>query len=211
MAIKWGAPENSGPPITSYVVQYRIEGSGDEWNQVTIDGSVLATTVSGLEPYTEYEAQVRAVNDEGEGKWSESGKGSTFAAQPVNSPPEFDEDAVPTISIAENSQPGTVVGAAFTASDSDSQDDLIYSLAGVDSGLFSVDDSSGQVSVGPGSTFDHEVPSDSDGDNVYELTVQVTDGRDENGDPDTSVDDSIDVTIRITDVNEPPVFSSSGH
>ena len=136
LAIKWAAPENSGPPITSYVVQYRIEGSGDEWKQVTVDGSGFVTTVSGLEPYTEYEAQVRAVNDEGEGKWSESGKGSTFAAQPVNSPPEFDEDAVSTISIAENSQPGTVVGAAFTASDSDPQDDLIYSLAGVDSGLF---------------------------------------------------------------------------
>ena len=209
LAIKWAAPENSGPPINSYVVQYRIEGSGDEWNQVTVGGNGVEATVSGLEPYTEYEAQVRAVNDEGEGKWSESGKGSTFAAQPVNSPPEFDDDAVSTISIAENSQPGTVVGAAFTASDSDPQDDLIYSLAGVDSGLFSVDDSSGQVSVGPGSTLDHEVPSDSDGNNVYELTLQVTDGRNEKGDPDTSIDDSIDVTIRITNVNEPPEFSSS--
>ena len=171
LAIMWAAPGNSGPQITSYVVQYRIEASGDEWNQATVDGSSVETTVSGLEPYTEYEAQVRAVNDEGEGKWSESGKGSTFAAQPVNSPPEFDDDAVSTISIAENSQPGTVVGAAFTASDSDPQDDLIYSLAGVDSGLFSVDDSSGQVSVGPGSTLDRESPADSDGDNVYEMTV----------------------------------------
>ena len=209
LAFEWAAPENSGPPITSYVVQYRIEGSGDEWNQVTVDGNSVEATVSGLEPYTEYEAQVRAVNDEGEGKWSESGKGSTFAAQPANSPPEFDDDAVSTISIAENSQPGTVVGAAFTASDSDPLDDLIYSLAGVDSGLFSVDDSSGQVSVGPGSTLDHESPADSDRNNVYELTLQVTDGRNEKGDPDTSVDDSIDVTIRITDVNEPPLFSSS--
>ena len=209
LAVKWAAPENSGPPITSYVVQYRIEGSGDEWNQVTVDENSVEATVSGLDPYTEYEAQVRAVNDEGEGKWSESGKGSTFDAQPANSPPEFGDDAVSTISIAENSQPGTVVGAAFTASDSDPLDDLIYSLAGVDSGLFSVDDSSGQVSVGPGSTFDHEAPSDSDGDNVYELMVRVTDGRDEKGNPDTSVDDSIDVTIRITNVNEPPEFSSS--
>ena len=209
LAFKWAAPGNSGPPITSYVVQYRIEGSGDEWNQVTVDGSGLRTTVSGLESDTEYEAQVRAVNDEGEGKWSESGKGSTFAAQPVNSPPEFDEDAVSTISIAENSQPGTVVGAAFTASDSDPQDDLIYSLAGADSGLFYIDDSSGQISVGPGAALDHESPADSDRNNVYELTVQVTDGRDEKGDPDSSVDDSIDVTIRIADVNEPPVFSSS--
>ena len=209
LVIMWAAPGNSGPPITSYVVQYRIEASGDEWNQAAVDGSSVETTVSGLESDSEYESQVRAINDEGEGKWSESGKGSTFAAQPVNSPPEFDDHAVSKISIAENSQPGTNVGRPFTASDSDQQDDLIYSLAGVDSGLFSVDDSSGQVSVGPGSTLDRESPADSDGDNVYELMVQVTDGRDETGNPDTSVDDSIDVTIRITDVNEPPVFSSS--
>ena len=74
---------------------------------------------------------------------------------------------------------------------------------------FTVDDSSGQISVGPGAALDHESPADSDRNNVYELTVQVTDGRDEKGDPDSSVDDSIDVTIRIADVNEPPVFSSS--
>ena len=37
LAVKWFAPENSGPAITCYVVQYRIDGSEAEWEQVTID------------------------------------------------------------------------------------------------------------------------------------------------------------------------------
>ena len=206
--VKWAAPQNAGPPVTSYVVQYRAEGSDEDWKQVIEDGSKVATTIADLESDTEYEAQVRAVNDEGEGKWSPSGKGSTFAVQPVNTPPEFDENAAATLSVAENSPPGTTLGGPFTASDSDPQDDLEYLLAGADSSLFSVDVASGQVSIGPGTALDYESPADFGGDNVYELTVQVTDGSDERGAPDSSVDDSIDVTIRVTDVNEPPVFST---
>ena len=43
-----------------------------------------------------------------------------------------------------------------------------------------------------------------------ELTVQVTDGKNVDGISDTSVDDSIIVTITVRNVNEPPVFDSSG-
>ncbi len=209
LAVTWAAPENEGPPISSYVVQYRVEGSDTEWKQVTIDGNGVETTISGLAADAKYEAQVRAINEEGEGEWSGSGQGSTFASRPVNTPPEFDVNATSTLSVSENSQPGTAIGGPFTASDSDGQDVLNYSLAGTDSGLFSVDDLSGQISVGPGIALDHESPSDSGGDNVYDLTVQVTDGKDEQGDPDNSVDDEIGVTVRVTDVNEPPEFVSS--
>ena len=209
LAVTWAAPENSGPPIMRYVVQYRVEGLDTEWKQVTIDGNGVETTISGLAADTKYEAQVRAVNDEGEGAWSGSGEGSTFASMPVNTPPEFDVNATSTLSVSENAQPGTAIGGPFTASDSDRQDDLTYSLAGDDSGLFSVDDLSGQISVGPGTALDHESPADSDRDNVYDLTVRVTDGKDEQGDPDNSVDDEIGVTVRVTDVNEPPEIVSS--
>ena len=191
LAVTWAAPENSGPPIMRYVVQYRVGGLDTEWKQVTIEGNGVETTISRLAADTKYEAQVRAVNDEGEGEWSGSGQGSTFASMPVNTPPEFDVNATSTLSVSENAQPGTAIGGPFTASDSDRQDDLTYSLAGDDSGLFSVDDLSGQISVGPGTALDHESPADSDRDNVYDLTVRVTDGKDEQGDPDNSVDDEI--------------------
>ena len=36
------------------------------------------------------------------------------------------------------------------------------------------------------------------------MTLQVTDGRDADGSVDSTVDDLINLTITITDVNEPP-------
>ena len=209
LVVMWTAPANEGPAITSYVVQYRGEDSGDEWDQVTVDGSGLETTVSELESGTKYEVQVRAVNDEGEGPWSESGKAETMVAPLANSLPEFDDDAVTTLSVPENTLAETAVGAPITASDSDSQDVLTYSLSGADSALFSVGESSGQISIGAGTSLDFESPSDSGGNNVYNLTVQVTDGKNAAGNADTAVDDSIDVTIAVTDVNESPRFGSS--
>ena len=41
----------------------------------------------------------------------------------------------------------------------------------------------------------------------YTVTVSVSDGRDDNGSVDTSVDDSIEVTISVSDVDETPVIS----
>ena len=111
-------------------MQYRVEDSGDEWDQVTVGGSGLETTVSELESGTKYEVQVRAVNDEGEGPWSESGKAETMVAPPANSLPEFDDDAVTTLSVPENTLAETAVGAPITATDSDSQDVLTYFLVG---------------------------------------------------------------------------------
>ena len=211
LAVTWTVPGNEGPAITSYVVQYRVEDSGDEWTQATVDGSGLETTVSGLESGTKYEAQVSAINDEGEGPWSESGKAETLPGPPPNSLPEFDLDAVTTLSVPENTLAGTAVGAPTTASDSDSQDVLTYSVSGTDSALFSIGTSSGQINIGAGTSLDFESPSDSGGNNVYNLTVQVTDGKGADGNADASVDDTIDVTITVTDVNEPPRFGSSNN
>ena len=209
LAVTWTAPVNEGPAITSYIVQYRIEDSGDEWTPATVDGSGLEATVSKLESDTKHEVQVRAVNDEGESPWSESGTAETLAAPPPNSLPVFDDDAITSLSIAENSPVNTAVGAPITASDSDSQDVLTYSLSGADSALFSLGASNGQISIGAGTSLDFESPSDSGGINVYNLTVQVTDGKNSEGIADTAVDDSIDVTIAVTDVNESPRFGSS--
>ena len=67
----------------------------------------------------------------------------------------------------------------------------------------------GQITVGADTALDHEYPVDADGDNVYEVTLQVTDGRDGDGNADTAVDHTIALIITVTDVNEPPEFGSS--
>ena len=42
----------------------------------------------------------------------------------------------------------------------------------------------------------------------YTVTVSVSDGMDDYSNPDTVVDDTISVTINVTDVNEPPAFNT---
>ena len=126
----------------------------------------------------------------------------------VNEPPEFDSAAL-ELEVAENYEAGTNVGDPILAIDPESAT-LTYSLSGADSNLFDIESSSGQISVGAETALDYESPSDSGGDSVYELVVQVTDGQDADGNPDNSVDAEIGVTITVTDVNEPPEFDPVG-
>ncbi len=86
---------------------------------------------------------------------------------PTNSAPTI-TNTVFNISVAENQT------SAFTISASDSDGDtLTYSLSGTDSALMSVS-SSGVVTFN--SAPDYENPSDSNADNVYEVTATVSDG-----------------------------------
>ena len=122
----------------------------------------------------------------------------------VNEPPEFGSSAV-ELEIDENTATNTNVGDPIVATDPES-DTLTYSLAGVEAASFDVEPLTGQIKTK--TLLDHESPSDSGGDNVYELTVHVTDGKDDNGSVDSTVDDLINLTITVTDVNEPPEFGS---
>ena len=115
---------------------------------------------------------------------------------PVNDPPSFVEGVSTSRSVPENSMPGTDVGLAVSANDSDS-DTLTYSLSGTDAGLFAIDDQSGQITVGPGTVLNHEAPV-----NSYSVTAEVSDRKDADGNPDTVIDDTISVTITVTDVDE---------
>ena len=128
--------------------------------------------------------------------------GVTITVTNVNEPPEFGDASV-SLAVAENTVANTNIGDPVKASDPESAA-LTYSLVGVDAGSFDIDSSSGQIKTkGP---LDHESPADSGSNNVYDVTVQVTDGKDAGGNADTSVDDTIGVTITVTNVNEPPEF-----
>ena len=81
LMVEWMEPENTGPAITDYDVQYREDGSGDGFTDAQHQGTALTATLTGLMPDTVYEVQVRATNATGTGDWSESGEGKTKILQ----------------------------------------------------------------------------------------------------------------------------------
>ncbi|MCG9127788.1 cadherin domain-containing protein [Candidatus Poribacteria bacterium] len=93
-------------------------------------------------------------------------------------------------SIDENNASGANVGAPIIATDSDAGDMITYTLAGTDSGSFSID-SSGQITTSL--VFNFEVKSS------YSVTVTATDDSGESNDSTT-----VTVTINILDINDRP-------
>ena len=76
LRVSWAEPDNTGPAITDYDVQYREKGT-ERFTDGQHEGPGLSLTIDDLEPGTAYEVQVRATNDEGTSNWSESGEGMT--------------------------------------------------------------------------------------------------------------------------------------
>ena len=124
----------------------------------------------------------------------------TINVTDVNEPPAFADDTA-TRSIAENSAAGTSIGAAVTGTDPDGVakfNTLTYSLTGTDASKFNIGSSTGQITVKTGNIPNYEAKTS------YSVTVNVTDGKNASGTADTTADDTIAVTINVTDVNEPP-------
>ena len=108
---------------------------------------------------------------------------------PTNSPPVFTEGRSAARSLAENTGPNINIDRPLAATDVDLGDTLTYSLGGTDAGSFDISLTSGQLRTKSGITYDHEAKD------PYEVTVSVSDG---------AATASIDVTIAVTDVDEPP-------
>ena len=88
VAVSWQAPTFvGGAPISGYEVQYqrRISGGEDwvwgEWQAWPHTGTATSTTITGLDADTLYAVQVRAVNANGPGQWSQASTFSTGYSQ----------------------------------------------------------------------------------------------------------------------------------
>ena len=101
-------------------------------------------------------------------------------------------------SVQVNEDIGGVIYTA-AATDLDAIDTLAYSLAGADADSFGIDSSSGELSfITPP---DYENPLDADSDNVYELTIDASDGVNH---------DSLALVVEVIDLNDnAPRFSLS--
>jgi VCBS repeat-containing protein len=96
-----------------------------------------------------------------------------------------------SITVGENSTVVTTV----TATDVDAGHTLGYSIAGgADAARFTISNSTGQLSFVSAPSY--EAPADSGGNNVYDVTVQVSDGQ---GGTDTQA-----IAVTVTNVNEAP-------
>ena len=206
--VTWTSPDTKGnPPITDYNVQYRKLGQG-VWIQHRFKVTRPKTIISSLSAGTSYEVRVRAKNDEGESDWSASDSGATQATTPSsttplstdssseggsvqesNTAPSFGRSSV-TFEVNENLAKGSKVGSSITAKDSDRDDRITYSLSGDDESSFRVDRGSGQITVA--GELDFETI------NSYFLTMIATDEGGLKGE--------IDITIKVTNVDEPAVI-----
>ena len=103
----------------------------------------------------------------------------------------------PTREVVENRPVRSNVGGRVTATDSD-RDTLTYSIPGGHK-LFEIDATTGQIRT--------TEPLDHDTEPSHMLTVEVSDMLNSSDDPDPTIDDTIEVTIAVTNVNEPPVVT----
>ena len=115
---------------------------------------------------------------------------------PINSEPEFPSTETGARSFPENTTGVHNVGIPVSATDADTGDTLTYSLGGTDAGSFTIVSSSGQIQTKTGQTYDYEVKSS------YSVTVSVRDSKDADGNADTAVDATQNVTISLTNLDE---------
>ncbi|MXZ47276.1 MAG: hypothetical protein F4Z08_09910, partial [Chloroflexi bacterium] len=104
--------------------------------------------------------------------------------------------------VPEDASGGDAIGDPVAANDVNF-DALTYSLSGTDVASFEIDASSGQLRLASGVSLDFE------GKKSYRVTVSVSDSADQNDDPDDVIDDTINVVVSVTNVNEAPVVSGN--
>ena len=109
-----------------------------------------------------------------------------------NTDPEFSSNMV-SRSVAENTAANVNVGAPVSTTDDDG-DTLEYRLTGTDAASFGIDAASGQIKTSASLNFESR--------SSYSVVVEVRDKKDDTGASDTAWDDTIAVTINLSNVDE---------
>ena len=193
LGVTWSAPaENGGTFINSYDLRANA-GNWREFRNVWRSGDGdLTARISGLTNDDPHDVQVRARNGIGEGPWSTAVVTGTPAVQ--NQAPSFPPAETGTRAILEGPE-GRNVGAPVSAVDPDTGESLTYYLSSGDE-FFRIDSNTGQLLTRK--ALDRETTSS------HALIVDVSDSKNSSGDPDAVVDDFIEVTVTVEDVNEAP-------
>ena len=174
--------------------------SGADGSDFTIEDGVLKFTNppdfessqgSGLDS-NQYLVTVQARDD----AFNSSSLPITVTVTDVNEGPEVTGHQ--SLTFAENQLTDRVL-ATYDATDPEDTSAVItrWSLSGTDAGDFTINEN-GELSFRY--VPDHERPADSNRDNEYLVTVRTSDGR---------YYGMLDVTVTVTNVNEPPITTTS--
>lgn len=199
---EFGAPGNAtlDPDTTYWITMLTDTGSLPGWNRAWIRDGLDAGAATGWaidDKYRRYE----------NGAWSnEPNSGSTALRIQVKGLVLSNDTASTTAEAATSSvlsisgatstdyeENGTSAVVTFAVSGAATSTTITWSLTGDDSDDLSIT-SSGELSFN--SSPDYETPADSDTDNVYEVTVNASDGTN------TA---TLDVEVTVTDQAETPI------
>ena len=194
--------DNTCAALTYTLVADTVAENANDYTEFTIDpatGKITVAQDSTLNYEVDNLYYALVVVDDGTLKDTAR---VTIKITDANDKPEIKNK---TLTVPENSTVGTLVGKV-PATDEDTWSKLKYTLADVNTNdqvaqLFKVDDS-GKITVAKDSTLDYETR------NVYKVWVIVTDNGEDRGFDNLS--DTAVVTIKVSDVNEPPEFIDDG-
>ena len=193
--------------ISSQTYQWmRGDSATGTFTNITTNGTSSTYTLVAADVTKYLKVRISYTDGHGSGQSDTSDAVGPIGAS--NSKPTFDDGTSTTRSVNENVGSGTNVGSAVAATDSDTGDTLTYSMIDTvsesgDASAFDISSTTGQITTKSGVTLDHETKAS------YAVTVRVHDGKDAAGNSDTTIDDTIPVTISIDDVNEAPVISTT--
>ena len=161
-----------------------------DWFDIAAAAASTYTPVDADEDFY-LRARVTYSDNRGSGK---SAQGVTTRPVPsLNRRPAFPDSETGARAVDENTRANTNIGAPVAAVDPES-DRLTYTLTGTDAAAFTVVASTGQLRVSDALDFEAK--------DSYSLTVNVHDGRDGMGSASTAVDDTVDVTVTVNDLDE---------
>ena len=185
-----GAPVAATDPDSGDTLTYTLGGTdGASFTIDELTGQLKTKAGLDYEDEDTYTVTVTATDQSGLSDEIDV----TITVTSVNEPPEFTDGATTSRSVAENTVAVQNIGDPVAATDPET-DTIAYTLGGDDAASFAIDGATGQLK-----TFD---PLDYEFKSSYSVTVSASDGTDIDGNADPSVDNTIDVTISVTDQDE---------
>ncbi len=199
LTVSWKAPSDPGSSaVTGYDVRHirsdATDKSDGQWT-VEADAAMVGThsyTITGVGNGIRRDVAVRAKNLR-VGEWSVTAAGTPGA---TNGIPFFTEGESATRTVVETDSPDVDIGSPLEVRDDGAS--LVYALDSTGAASFDIT-STGQLQTK--AALDYETRRS------YSVTVSVRDSLDDGGLADNDIDDTITVTIEVTDVNEPPTVT----